>query len=305
MCTQNLILLQPRDNDKCSHICRPRTPSPQPHEVGITGMKNVKDHNPGRKKNKADYRKANGMASQTTLTLSCFFCSPLLPGSRQVMIPNTQAPWEKGPPRFMKHIALLAGQVKRSFTSMQALGWFPKWLTTWGKFKEAAWASMGFCWLLKKVYQKQNFWVFEAERHEFGNWCCPLSWPLLHLCFSNRFLCQRHCFLLPKLINFSTLIHFPDPLIRHHFSHIYGSECPWAGTAPSCTQRPVHTCDLCSNCMRRHAGATYQVWFTEDSFAHSFLFNTLNKYLSNYCIPGALLGAWDFCREQKTKISAS
>lgn len=31
--------------------------------------------------------------------------------------------------------------------------------------------------------------------------------------------------LFPKLINFSALIYFPYPLIMHHFSHVYGSEC--------------------------------------------------------------------------------
>lgn len=56
------------------------------------------------------------------------------------------------------------------------------------------WDSTG---CLRKFIRSKT-WVFEAERHEFGNWCCPLSWPLLHLCFSNRFLCQRHWFSSPQ-----------------------------------------------------------------------------------------------------------
>lgn len=107
--------------------------------------------------------------------------------------------------------------------------------------------------------------------------------------------------LFPKLINFSALIHFPYPLIRHHFSHIYGSECPWAKLASSCnTESSPHLWSV----LQLHAWAEQEP-LTSIIRKRFLLFNTLNKYLSNDCISGAILDAWDFCREQNTEISDS
>lgn len=77
--------------------------------------------------------------------------------------------------------------------------------------------------------------------------------PSLGLCYVYVFLTDSFVrgtgFPFPKLINFPALIHFPYPLIRHRFSHIYGGECPWAKISPGCMQRPVHAYDLCSKCV--------------------------------------------------------
>lgn len=131
---------------------------------------------------------------------------------------------------------------------MQILGWFLERLTKGGKFKEAAWALREFCWLFNEVYQRRNFCIFEAERCKSRSWYCSLLASAVFVFLTDSFV-RGTDFLFPKLINFSALICFPYPLIRQHFSPIYGSERPEARVAPSRTQRPVPTCDLCSHCM--------------------------------------------------------
>lgn len=147
--------------------------------------------------------KQDGFTACTEIEQLTSASSPLLPDSRQVMIPSTPSSQERGPPRrkvllIQEADCPIPWSDETFFPQRADPGLASRMAHKGVKFKEAAWALREFCWLLNEVYHKQNFQIFEAERLKSGNWCCPLSWPLLRVCFSNRFLCQRHWFSFPQ-----------------------------------------------------------------------------------------------------------
>lgn len=80
-----------------------------------------------------------------------------------------------------------------AFITMQTQDWFLKWLIKWAKFKHTAWHWENPVGYLMKLLRSRTPGS-SKQRDQVGQRCYPLSWLLLHLCFSNRFLCQKHWF---------------------------------------------------------------------------------------------------------------